>query len=322
MRAIQQWFNNGSGVAPLLDLYPNAKAAYSLYKLRSAYLGYCVRVRNASNNFADIGFVGNTVDVSAILAHCGFGNGFIHTWYDQSGNGLNLASGSNSAHPQIVSSGAMITNGLKYSVKFPTATMVLSGGAASDWKFMHVSDHSIYMTLQPGLVTNPNAEYAIMGTNNGTSAAYGFFLDWLDNGGANEKVWHFIGNNSGGAGSSPSVNLSPNGTLPANSLHVLSVVADPTNPTAAERSKISVDNGPVINLNTYTNAIGNVNPPFALQLGGYGNSSGSFIGYISELIIYPTKKNALDDAGIQTHLGNFYGITMYPDTEEEIILTP
>jgi hypothetical protein len=73
----------------LLDDYPGAAAAYSLRKLDKDYTGDAVRVRRASDNTEeDIGFDANgDLDTSALATFCSGTNGFVKTWYDQSGNG-------------------------------------------------------------------------------------------------------------------------------------------------------------------------------------------------------------------------------------------
>ena len=95
------------GFGFLLDLYPSAAAAYSLRKLRDAYTGSAIRVRNSSNSEADIGFVNNVLDTASLLSHCGSGNGFVTTWYDQSGNSRNATQTTAANQPQIVSSGSV-----------------------------------------------------------------------------------------------------------------------------------------------------------------------------------------------------------------------
>jgi SPP1 family predicted phage head-tail adaptor len=88
----------------LLDLYPNASAAYSLRKLRTAYSGSAVRVRRSSDNTEqDIGFVSGQLDTTSLLAFCGAGNGFVTTWYDQSGNARDARQTTQATQPQIVS---------------------------------------------------------------------------------------------------------------------------------------------------------------------------------------------------------------------------
>jgi hypothetical protein len=104
----------------LLDTYPNAAVAYSIRKLRAAYTGSAIRVRRSSDNAEqNIGFtaLGN-LDTTALTSFCGAGNGFVTTWYDQSGNGRNATQTTAANQPQIVSSGVVITQGSKPSLQF------------------------------------------------------------------------------------------------------------------------------------------------------------------------------------------------------------
>ena len=96
--------------ALLLDTYgTNVKLGYSVRKLRNAYTGDCMRVRNGSSVELDIGFDGSgNLDESALLTHCGSGDGFVVKWYDQSGNGGTVEQGAGAVQPQIVSSGAVL----------------------------------------------------------------------------------------------------------------------------------------------------------------------------------------------------------------------
>ena len=93
----------------LLDTYGTDNIlAYSVRKLRTAYTGDCMRVRNGSSVELDIGFDSSgNLDESALLTHCGSGDGFIVKWYDQSGNGGDLEQSTTANQPQIVSSGAV-----------------------------------------------------------------------------------------------------------------------------------------------------------------------------------------------------------------------
>jgi len=95
----------------LLDTYPNAAAAYSLRKLRTAYTGSAIRVRRSSDNTeSDIGFtaLGN-LDTTALTTFCSGTDGFVTTWYDQSGNGRNGVQTTAANQPKIVSSGSVLT---------------------------------------------------------------------------------------------------------------------------------------------------------------------------------------------------------------------
>jgi hypothetical protein len=104
----------------LLDTYPGAAAAYSLRKLDKDYTGYAIRVReSAGNTLADIGFdASGNLDTTALLAHTGPASGYVHTWYDQSGNNNNATQGTNANQPLIVSSGSVITNGTRAAIEW------------------------------------------------------------------------------------------------------------------------------------------------------------------------------------------------------------
>ena len=100
--------------APLfLDIYSGATVAYSVRKLRNSYTGNSIRVRRSSDNTEqDIGFVSGNLDTASLLTFVGTGgtdNGFIKTWYDQSGNGNDATQTATASQPQIVSSGAILT---------------------------------------------------------------------------------------------------------------------------------------------------------------------------------------------------------------------
>jgi hypothetical protein len=106
----------------LLDTYPNAAAAYSLRKLRAAYTGSAIRVRRTDLTESNIGFTAaGNLDTTALLAFTGTGaldNGFVTTWYDQSGNSQNALQTTAVNQPQIVSAGSVITENAKPAIQF------------------------------------------------------------------------------------------------------------------------------------------------------------------------------------------------------------
>jgi len=116
----------------LLDLYPNAAVAYSLRKLRAAYSGSAVRIRRSGDNAeTDIGFTAlNNFDTASAEAFCiaggGTQNGYVTTFYDQSGNSKNATNATASEQPIIVSSGAVVTTGSKPTVQFDGSDDFLS----------------------------------------------------------------------------------------------------------------------------------------------------------------------------------------------------
>tara|TARA_R110000851_G_scaffold34556_2_gene91701 strand:+ start:440 stop:1321 length:882 start_codon:yes stop_codon:yes gene_type:complete len=93
----------------LLDQFPNAAAAFSVKKIRNAYSGNCMKVRRASDNTTlDIGFSGDDLDTSSLQTFCAGTDGFIDTWYDQSGNAKNATQSGSGNQPKIVTSGSVI----------------------------------------------------------------------------------------------------------------------------------------------------------------------------------------------------------------------
>jgi hypothetical protein len=101
----------------LLDTYPNAAVAYSVRKLRTAYTGSAIRVRRSSDNTeTDIGFSGANLDTTALTTFCSGTNGFVTTWYDQSGNSNNATQTTAANQPQIVSAGSLITKNSKPAI--------------------------------------------------------------------------------------------------------------------------------------------------------------------------------------------------------------
>jgi len=102
----------------LLDIYTGAAAAYSLRQLKSGVTN-AIEVRRASDNATqDIGFVNNELDVTTLESFCSGTNGFVTTWYDQSGNGNDATQTTAASQPQIVSSGSVIEENGKPAAQF------------------------------------------------------------------------------------------------------------------------------------------------------------------------------------------------------------
>jgi len=116
----------------LLDQYgEDNRVAYSVRKLRTAYTGNCMRVRNGSSVELDIGFDSSgNLDESALLTHCGSGDGFVTIWYDQSGNGYNMVQATTSRQPLIVSSGSVIKENGKPTLFKDTTSMFMQTSTA------------------------------------------------------------------------------------------------------------------------------------------------------------------------------------------------
>lgn len=133
----------------VLDNYAGGQAAFSLRKLRAGYTGNCIKVRRSSDNTTqDIGFNGTDLDTAALLTFCGSGDGFVHTWFDQSTSGRNAVNTSSGEQPQIVSSGSVIQVNGKPAVEFDGSndTLLTSAFAPNPngaYNFAVVHEHNV-----------------------------------------------------------------------------------------------------------------------------------------------------------------------------------
>ncbi len=122
-----------AGQTFLLDQFgDNIRVAYSVRKLSSTYSGPAMRVRETNANAEkDIGFDSNgDLDTTTLLAHCAAnGEGRIVTWYDQSGNGINVTQGTADRQPVIVTGNAVVTlNGKPAGLRSATTHFLQSSG--------------------------------------------------------------------------------------------------------------------------------------------------------------------------------------------------
>lgn len=96
----------------VLDDFGGAAAAFSLEKLRTG-VDNVVRVRRSSDD-TEQDFNATEVVNGELTGFCGAGDGFVTTWYDQSGNGRNATQATDANQPQIVASGALVTGGIDF----------------------------------------------------------------------------------------------------------------------------------------------------------------------------------------------------------------
>ena len=97
--------------------FGGAAAAYSLRDI-GAMNGRVVEVRRSSDNATE-DFTANQVASGAVEAFVGASNsGYVSKWYDQSGNGLDMAQTNTADQPRIVNSGTLETIDGKPTIKF------------------------------------------------------------------------------------------------------------------------------------------------------------------------------------------------------------
>ena len=255
--------------AGLLETYSGAAAAYSLRKLRTGYYGNAIRVRRSSDNAEqDIAFdASGNLDTTSLLAFVGSGNGFVTTWYDQSGFNNHITQTTAGNQPQIVSSGVVKLLNNKPSIYFDgsstyfnssTQTVLSTGGGG----------YSIFGTAKPS----------------GTSGSKCLFY-----------IGSATGNNGVGFNLS---NTQPRHYWFGNDYDTSQTFSD-TNAIYAVSYDGSKRYTAINNVTQSQNATGkNTISPILMvgKLQGYGQT---FIGLQSELIIYNSYKD--------TSITNIYG---------------
>ena len=141
----------------LLNDYSGAAAAYSLRLLDNTYTGDAIVVRRASDNTTQaIGFVNNELDTTSLESFCSGTDGFVTTWYDQSGNGNDATNASASNQPQIVLAGTS----LGYVKTFNTQRLVTSSNL-----WLNGVDYSLF-----GVMKNTGNNLFISGSSAGYAA--------------------------------------------------------------------------------------------------------------------------------------------------------
>jgi len=254
----------------LLDIYTNAAVAYSVRQLRVSYTGPAIRVRRSSDNVEqDIYFdVNGNLNTSALTSFCSGTNGFITTWYDQSGNARNATQTTAANQPQIVSSGSVLNNinGL------PTI------------QFDGINDN-----LASSSFTSQSQPYTIFMVQKWIGSTYRYLLDLaLDSA---------IGCVNGGVLQAAYFGGTINSSLTANNTRNQLYYALANSTT----SQISINNETPVIGNAGTGAANKV------TIGSYGGNLFFGNTFMSELVVY-FSNNSSNRTGISTNINTYYGI--------------
>ena len=281
----------------LLDVYPNAAAAYSLRKLRIAYTGSAIRVRRSSDNTEqDISFTTTgALDTTSLTTFCGVGNGFVKTWYDQSGNARDATQTTAARQPQIVTSGSVITLNSKPSILWVTGDGAMSldysnlvgsnsYSIASVFSAIEATQYTKLLSIGPDDLTN-GVWYTI---NTG-----GAVLEWEDN-------------DTGFAGNGYSNPVGPmvigNSRIIPDSITTQNLLTTVLSASNAKMFK----NGSEISYriqrtgNCYTTTAN-------LIIGNSPNNANRMNGRLQELVIWQSDENS-NIGGINNNINDFYSI--------------
>jgi hypothetical protein len=282
-----------TGSALLLDTYPDAAAAYSLRKLRTAYTGNAIRVRRSiipsgQPSEQDIGFdVNGNLNTVALLAFCGVGNGFVTTWYDQSGNGINATNSTAANQPQIVVSGVVnLENGKPALIG--TSTYGLRTASIAFSTFSNLSFFSV-LKAQP----STTQIFIETGTNYNDNAG-SFIL-------SQSPTVYDTGKRTANG---PNDYILNNYTPIINTINLRNIYL--TNLSGLSFSEMYINNV----LRTETNILNNLNINFTNQImciGARNASTFGIIGSYQEIIMYGSNQFS-NQTAINTNINTHYAI--------------
>lgn len=261
----------------ILDLYPSAAAAYSLRKLRSAYTGSAIRVRRSSDNTEqDIGFTALVeLDTTSLTTFCGSGNGFVTTWYDQSGNANNATQSTAANQPQIVSSGSVLLQNAKPTISFDGSNDSLPFNGS----FISNSNYSIYANI--ARKSNKSNNHILGGTNTNTNSL--LHIGYRNN--TTFTLAHF----------DPDLDATISGYT-STILELYSLYNNNVGKYIFQNNALKASNTNTIDLSSWTGS----------NIGNYANISYAFIN-VNEIIMYSSDQYN-NNTGINTNINTYYGI--------------
>lgn len=157
---------------------------------------------------------------------------------------------------------------------------VLGNPTNADWKFLNDgTNYIVACAWKPGVTANPGSQMTLIHTAS-SSGTVGTLV-WWDDQNVNETMKH----NVYGSGATPVSNFTGQAYMAANTWCVYTLLADPDNGTAAERSAHYLNAGTAVKNNTQTTAVSNANPTNPLEVGALSAVVFFLHGSLAELII-------------------------------------
>ena len=254
----------------LLDFYAGASAAYSLEHINGSYFGPVAKVRRASDN-AERDVTADELKNGTLTTWTGANDGFVVTWYDQSGNSNDATQATAASQPKIVSAGTYLGE-----VDFDgTDDYLETSGTVS--------------------FTQPITTFSVLENDATSFGGIATLAPDINT----TSVWSvFVGNTQNAAQLSSAYLSSSTGALPV----ALDVLASFLTNTISSKFWF---NG----VEDITGDAGSVNPSGKLSLGSVNSGSGPLHlkGQVKEVIIYDSDQSA-NRTGIEANINGRYSI--------------
>jgi hypothetical protein len=221
--------------------------------------------------------------------------GAVSQWTDKSANAYTFTQAT-AAYKPIT--GSDTQNG-KNVLTYATNDTLLSTAVASTWTFLHSSANTIFMAFKQS--TAAIDAYALSdyaGSSGNTGAAI-----YQENSG---NLVHLI--TRGASGTYVVANKTGVNTL-GTAFTYVTVIGDPTNATAANRSDLRLKQGSAIKNNTQTGAVNTGSPTQSLRIGDYDTGGNEGLnGTVGEILIYDSILSAGNILLNQKYLANKWGV--------------
>lgn len=290
----------------LLDTTGAAFSAWSVARrLSSTYLGSIIRVRRVSDNTQlDIGYDGQLLDTVSLLTFCAGTDGYVHTIYDQSGNGRNLVQTVQGQQSLIVSGGALILRNLRPAMQSNGTSHYDVPASTALYNFLHNGGLSTSAGCVEVTVNTQSVIAATSGIVTG-SFGYGMFMTDIPNSSLNQALGIHISRNANPFACN---NRSVADSFLINTRHIVVDKSDADNATLSLRSSFTIDGGAAVENNTEngvpsaSNASGN----FTIMRAAV-NNVGFFnmTGFWQEYVVWNSHE---DQAAIYTNMNEFYPV--------------
>jgi hypothetical protein len=236
-------------------------------------------------------------------------DGGVSRWEDKSGSGRHATQGTSANRPARKTA----IQGSKDVLRFDGSNDSLSiPSSTATFNFLHGADSTVFAVVKAGTTANPNAEYAFLGTHNGSGGTNGitlWYADFVEEGfNPNDQLRVIVGA-AGGAGAVVDSADRGVGGFTANTFKVLSVITKPTQATAANRLSARVNGGSAVSGNQATKAASAADASGDLTLGSSSGATFFLNGDIAEIIIYNSALSDTDRAAVESYLISKWGIT-------------
>jgi len=277
-------FGAGAPAADLLlDSFPGAGAAYSLRLLDKDYTGNCLMVRRSNGDSTNIGFVNNYLDTVSLKSFCGTTSSdtcYVRTWYDQSGNAVNVEQTTSTLQPYIVRGGAITYDS--------TTVAIFFNGLRVLQTTIGQFQPTIADTYTVVRMTETSTGQPILNFSDSTTHSNSLQTLWIFPRPQGSLVTQIVQNQNTYNGTNSPINVRYLFNLNSKQANVY------RNNTSILSTKVTTD---LSYRNRATFLIGNILTPHNVGLRGY----------FQETIIY-TSDNSTNRTAIETNINNFYQI--------------